>query len=86
MGVLISVMGKNVIAQRNNPYQNYVNSRYGKGAIFFDRYLPAPAIYKQRRRLRKSTIAPKFLVELENIFSEVSQKAFLSSSYNKKIH
>ena len=35
-------------------------------------------------RLKKSNIAPNMLVELENIFSDVSQRAFLSSSYNKQ--
>ena len=50
------------------------------------RYLPAPSIkqYQYMRRLRKSTIAPNMLVELENIFTEVIQKAVLSSSYNKQ--
>ena len=50
------------------------------------RYLPAPKTkdHKKIRRLRKSTIPPIKLVELENIFSEISQKAFLSSSYNNQ--
>ena len=44
-------------------------------------YLTASSIkdHEHMRRLRKSTIAPNMLVELENIFSEVSQKAFLAA-------
>ena len=32
----------------------------------------------------KSTIAPNMLLELENMFIEVSRKAFLSVSYNNQ--
>ena len=35
------------------------------------------------KRLRKSIIAPNMSVKLKNTFCEVSQTAFLSSSYNK---
>ena len=40
--------------------------------------------HEHMRRLRKSTIAPNMSLELENIFSAVSQKAFLSNSYEKQ--
>ena len=52
----------------------------------FYRYLTAPSIndHEHMSRRRKSTIKPNMSVELENIFSEVSQKPFLSSSHNKQ--
>ena len=67
-------------------YQNYVmENNYGK-CTNFDRCLPAPSMkdHEDMIRLKKSKIAPNMLVELENIFSDVSQRAFLSSSYNKQ--
>ena len=50
------------------------------------RYLIAPSIkhHEHMSRRRKSNIKPNMSVELENIFSEVSQKPFLSSSHNKQ--
>ena len=36
------------------------------------------------RGIRKSSIAPNMLLELENIFIEESRKAFFSSSYNNQ--
>ena len=36
------------------------------------------------RSMRKSTIVPNMLLELDNIFIEVSRKAFFSSSYNSE--
>ena len=36
------------------------------------------------RRMRKSTFAPNMLLELENIFTEISRKAFSSSTNNNQ--
>ena len=36
------------------------------------------------REMRKPTIAPNMLLELENIFIKVSEKAFFSTSYNNQ--
>lgn len=49
-------------------------------------YLNAPSIknHKHMRRLRQSNITPNISAKLENIFSEVSQKAYLSSFHNKQ--
>ena len=62
MGVLISILR---------------NSRYGKCTIVFEWYLPVPLMKDQEhmRGMRKSTIVPNILVEVEIIFSEVSQKS-----------
>ena len=52
----------------------------------FHRYLTAPSKkdHENMNRSKKSTIAPKVSVELENIFSEVGRKAFLCSPHNKQ--
>lgn len=49
-------------------------------------YLNAPSIknHKHMRRLRQSNITPNISAKLENIFSEVSQKAYLSSFHDKQ--
>ena len=36
------------------------------------------------REMRKPTIAPNMLLELENIFMKLSEKAFFSTSYNNQ--
>ena len=50
------------------------------------RYLTVLSIkdHEHMRWLRKSTIASSMLVQPEIVFSEVSQKVFLNSSYNKQ--
>ena len=69
-------------------FQNFLNSRYGKCTMVFDRYLPSPSIkdYEHMRRLAGggSTTALNMSVKLENIFNEVSQKSFWAALTTNK--